>query len=100
MDEATVREHARLHAEAVQRGDLRTAAEDLTASAGASAPSVMAALPDPISAVEVPRVTDSEDGWVVHIAYRGAGDPVVVESLWAEIEGRPKMTRLRVLPAG
>lgn len=100
MDEATVREHARLHAEAVQRRDLRTAAKDLTESAGASAPSVMAALPDPISAVEIPLLTDSEDGWVVHIAYRGAGDPVVVESLWAEVDGRPKMTRLRVVPAG
>lgn len=97
MDEATVRQHARLHAEAVQRGDLRAAARDLTEEAGAAAPPVMAALPKPVTSVEIPVVDASGEGWVVHIAYGGAGGSVVVESLWTEVDERPMITGLRVL---
>lgn len=98
MDEETVRDQARLHAEAVQRGDLRTAAKSLTEPVLASAPSVMAALPDPVTSVEIPLLdATQEGGWVVHISYCGADDPVTVESQWAEVNGHPMVTRLRVI---
>jgi hypothetical protein len=97
MDERTVREHALLHAQAVQQGDLRAAARDLTDDARASAPTVMAALPQSVTSVDIPSLHPSDAGWLVHIAYRGDGDSVLVESTWAEVDGRPMVTALRVL---
>ncbi|MBA2273844.1 MAG: hypothetical protein H0W21_08095 [Actinobacteria bacterium] len=97
MDETTVREHALLHAQAVQRGELRAAARDLTEHARASAPAVMAALPPSVTSVEIPRLDPSDGGWLIHIAYGGATGSVLVESVWAEVDGRPMLTQLRVL---
>jgi len=97
VDETTVREHALLHAQAVRRGDLRAAARDLTEDARVSAPTVMAALPHPVSSVEIPHMDPTDGGWLVHIGYLGDGESVVVESTWAEVDGRPKVTALRVL---
>ena len=97
MDDATAREHALRHAEAVQRGDLPAAGRDLTRAAGADAPAVMAALPDPVTSVEIVSQEAVGDGWVIHIAYGGHDGAVVVESVWAVIDGRPRVTGLSLL---
>ena len=94
MDEAVVRERAQAHGEAVKAGDLRRAAVDLSDEAKADAPAVMDTLPRPVDAVEIVGVEDANDECVVRIRYSGR-HVVVVESRWAERDGRPMIVALR-----
>lgn len=95
MDKDTVREAARNHGQAVVAGDLKRAGADLTREAAATAPEVMGRMPRGLTACEVLEVRPEGAEWVAAIRYVGEGE-LVVESRWAERDGRPRITSLAV----
>jgi hypothetical protein len=97
MDEATVKQHAEAHGQAVMVRNLREAAQDIAPEAGAQARQVMAELPDPTTTVEVTDVRADGDACVVTIRYGGDSEEVDVRSRWAERDGRPKIVELSVV---
>ena len=97
MDENLVRQHAEAHGQATVAGDLKRAGSDLTPEAMAQAPAVMRQMPSPLTASEITGVSGSGDEFVATIRYVGEGGEVLVESRWAERDGRPKITNLQVL---
>ncbi len=96
MDETTVKEHAQAHADAVVSGDLRQAATDLAEGVQEVAGQVMRGLPRPVTEADIENVTSSGEEATVLIKYSGAVSSVVVESRWAERDGRPKIVGLRL----
>ncbi len=97
MDEAAVREHAEAHAHAVQSGDLGRAASDLTDEAKQQAPTVMKALPRPITASAVESVTAEDDAYVARILYQGDESKATVSSRWVEQSGRPMIAAMEIV---
>jgi hypothetical protein len=98
MNDSTVREHAEAHGRALARGDLAGAASDLSEGARAKAPGIMKLLPRPLTAAEVTSVESGADAFVVRTRYTGEDGAATVESTWAEIEGRPRIVDLEVVP--
>ena len=96
MDEQQVREHAVAHGRATVAGDLKRAGSDLTAEAMAQAPGIMSAMPAGLRECEIESVAGEGDNWVAAMRYVGDGGELRVESRWAERDGRPKITALRV----
>lgn len=96
MDEATVKHHAQTHADATVAGDLKTAGSDLTKEAVPAAGEVMKAMPD-LKSAAIDGIRSEGDDYVVLIRYSGESTEAVVESRWAEREGRPKIVDLKVL---
>lgn len=97
MDETSVREHAEAHANAVREGDLGRAASDLTDEAKQQAPTVMKALPRPVTATSVEGVTAQGDAYVAHILYSGENSKATVASRWVEESGRPMIASLEIV---
>ncbi len=97
MDENQVREHAEAHGKAVVAGDIARAASDLTDDAKQVAPKVLKQLPTPASAAEVQSVTQEGDDYLAHIYYSGEDHSATVESRWAERDGRPMITDLKIV---
>ncbi|MDQ3876783.1 MAG: hypothetical protein M3290_00315 [Actinomycetota bacterium] len=97
IDKTTVEQHARTHGEAVVAGDLRTAGSSLTKDARDQAGAVMGALPKTLEAATVESVDEADEGLVARIKYTGEGREVVVESLWEDRDGEPKIAALRVV---
>jgi hypothetical protein len=97
MDSETVKRHAEAHARAMVDGDLKRASSDLTDSGRAGAPAVMGAMPTRIDSAEVTSVTEEGDATTAVIVYSGEGKEVSVLSRWAEHDGRPMITELKLL---
>jgi hypothetical protein len=97
VDEATVRQHAEAHGEAVVEGDLRRAGRDLDGDALVQAGEVMKQLPRTIRSADVESVETEGEACVVRTRYRGDEGEGVVESRWEEREGRPKIVEMRVV---
>lgn len=97
MDEATVRQHAQAHADALVEGDLRRSGRDLTPEAMAAAGEVMKAMPDALTAAEVTLVEPQGDAYRAVIRYRGTGSQHEVASTWREVDGRPRIVALENL---
>ena len=97
MDEATIREHAQVHGDAVVSKDLRTAGGYLAPEAMSAAQEVMGQLPKEIDTAEVFDVAVDGDGCTARIRYRGGTDEKVVASRWEDRDGSPKIVELEVL---
>ena len=97
MDENSIREHAQAHANAVREGDLGRAASDLTDEAKQNAPTVMKALPRPITSVSVEDVSPQNDAYVARILYVGDQSRATVASRWIESAGRPMIASLEIV---
>lgn len=97
MDESAVRQHAEAHANAVQAGDLGRAASDLTDEAKQNAPTVMKALPRPITGTSVESVSDEGNAFVARILYSGDDSKATVASRWVEQGGRPMIASLEIV---
>jgi hypothetical protein len=97
MDEATVRERAEAHGQAMVGGDLNRAGQDLTGDARTQAGPVMKALPRPITSAEILDVRTEADEVVVNILYLGADSKATVESRWADVDGKPMIVGLRTV---
>ena len=102
MDEYTVRRHAEAHGRATVEGDLRAAGSDLTKDgyeyrALPAAGEVMKKMPASLSISAIDGVSSEGDEYVVRIRYSGEGGDAVVESRWAELDGRPKIVDLKVV---
>jgi hypothetical protein len=97
MDEGLVRQHAEAHAQATVAGDLGRAGNDLTPEAMAQAPAIMSAMPAPLTSAAVTGVRTSGGECVATIRYVGRDGEALVESRWAERDGRPKIVNLEVL---
>ena len=97
MDEDTVRRHAEAHGRATVEGDLRAAGSDLTKDALPAAGEVMKKMPASLSGSAIDGVSSEGDEYVVRIRYSGEGGDAVVESRWAELDGRPKIVDLKVV---
>ena len=97
MDETAVKEHAEAHASAVQAGDLGRAASDLTDEAKQNAPTVMKALPRPITGTSVESVTAEGDAYVARILYQGDDSKATVASRWIDQAGRPMIASLEIV---
>lgn len=97
MDESSVREHAQGHGDATVAGDLRRAGSDLSKEALNQAGEVMGKMPKELTAAEVTSVERDGDEMLAQIRYSGNQGEVVVESRWAERDGRPKIIDLKVL---
>ena len=97
MDENSIREHAQAHANAVRDGDLGKAASDLTDEAKQNAPTVMKALPRPITHASVEDVTAQGDAYVARILYEGDNSKATVASRWVEEAGRPMIASLEIV---
>jgi hypothetical protein len=98
MEEAKVREHAEAHAAANVAGDMARAASDLTAEARANIGPVARRLPRPITSGNVTKVEQtSPDRFVAEIHYEGPDSSAVVESVWVEQDGRPKIAETRIV---
>lgn len=97
MDEATVRQHAEAHAQAVMQGDNNRAGSDLTKDAMAGVGPVMKAMPNPIVSADVESVQSEGDAYRVTIRYRGSQDDEnLVHSTWVDEGGRPKISELKL----
>ena len=94
MDAGVVRERAEAHAQAMVDGDLRRAASDLTPEAQAGAAAVMKQMPNPVQGGEVQDVASEGDAIVASILYSGATAELLIESRWAERDGRPMIVGL------
>lgn len=97
MDKASVEQHAKTHGDAVVAGDLRTAGGDLTREARDQAGPVMGALPKNLTSAEVESVDEEAASVRARIRYSGDGDPVLVESVWEDRDGTPKIVELRLV---
>jgi hypothetical protein len=58
---------------------------------------VLRHIPDPLRTAEVTSAEEARDEFVVVIRYAGEDRETLVESRWAERQGRPMITALRVL---
>ncbi len=96
MDDATVRTAAEEHAHATVQKDFKVAGATLTEAARGQAGGVMKAMPADLDAYEITGVNAFGDETVVTIVYRGGGGETLVESRWAEIDGRPMIVDLTV----
>lgn len=90
MDDNTVRQAARDHAEGVVAGDLRRAGAYLTREAQEGAGAVMKVIPNPATEAEVTSVSPSGDEFLVTIRYAGPQGEAVVASRWIDAGG-PKI---------
>jgi hypothetical protein len=97
MEEETVRRHAAAHAQATVAGDLKAAGGDLTEKAMPAAGAVMKQLPVPLVDSAIEGVRDDGGEYIVLIRYSGEDSDAVVESRWAEHDGRPKIVDLEVV---
>lgn len=97
MDEATIRQRAEAHGNAVAAGDMRTAGADLLPEAVAQAPQVMAGMPKELDSAEVVDVRTEGDSIYSVCAYRGGSDELRVQSRWVENDGDPKIAELQVV---
>ena len=97
MDEAEVRAAAEEHAHATVQKDFKVAGATLTEPARAQAGGVMKAMPGELSGYEITGVNTTGDECVVTITYKGDAGEALVESRWAEVEGRPMIVNLAVL---
>jgi hypothetical protein len=97
MEVATVRDRCQDHADAMVAGDLNRAAEDLTESCKADAAVVMKAIPRRLDSARVTNVSAEGEQAQADIVYTGEGRDVTVRSTWADIEGRPYITKLTLV---
>jgi uncharacterized protein YodC (DUF2158 family) len=97
VDEASVREHAQAHGDAVVAGDLRRAGSDLDGEALAQAGGVMKQLPETITAAELVSVELAGDTAIVRTRYSGDESEGTVECRWEDREGRPKIVDMKVV---
>jgi hypothetical protein len=97
MDDAAVRTAAEEHAHATVQKDFKVAGATLTEVARGQAGGVMKAMPGELSGYEITGVNPAGEETVVTIAYRGDGGEALVESRWAEVDGRPMIVNLSVL---
>lgn len=97
MDDAAVRTAAEEHAHATVQKDFKVAGSTLTETARGQAGDVMKAMPGELSGYEITGVNAAGDETLVTIAYRGAEGEAMVESRWAEVDGRPMIVNLSVL---
>ena len=96
MDEASVRDRARDHAEATVAGDLKRAGSTLDKAAYGAAGEVMKKMPQNLTACDIVETRPEGDGYVVAIRYDGDGS-TTVESHWADRDGDPMIVDLKVL---
>jgi hypothetical protein len=97
MEEETVRRHAEAHAEATVAGDLKSAGSDLTQDALPAAGAVMKQMPKSLTGSAIDSVRAEGSEYVVLIRYSGEDSDAVVESRWAELDGRPRIVDLKVV---
>ena len=99
MDETAVREYAEAHAQAMEEGDLRRAASDLSEEVKQQVGDVMAAIPNPVTKAELVSVEGTGDEAVARIRFAGEGRVTTVDSRWADVGGRPRIVGLAVVEA-
>jgi len=97
MDDASVRAAAEEHAHATVQKDFKVAGATLTEPARAQAGDVMKAMPGELSGYEIRGVNAAGEETVVTIAYQGENGEALVESRWADVDGRPMVVNLSVL---
>lgn len=96
MNEASVREHAEKHAASVVNNDSAAMLDDFVPDALAGLGEVAAAMPSPVEQAEVQSVTASGEESVVRIHYSNGTQQVVIESVWTEHGGRPRIKAAKV----
>ena len=97
MDDASVRAAAEEHAHATVQKDFKVAGATLTETARGQAGGVMKAMPGELNGYEITGVNPAGDETLVTISYKGEDGDALVESRWAEIDGRPMIVNLSVL---
>ena len=97
MDEATIREHAEAHGQAVVERDYGRATDDLSDDVKATAAQVMGELPQPITSAEVTGVDVSDETAIAWIRYANEEAAATVESRWANVGGRPRIIGLDIV---
>jgi hypothetical protein len=97
MEEEIVRRQAEAHAQAMVAGDLKAAGRDLTQDALPAAGAVMKEMPKSLTGSAIDSVRAEGNEYVVLIRYSGEDSAAVVESRWAEHDGRPKIVDLKVI---
>ncbi len=98
MDQAAVRQHAQSHGQAVVDNDLNKAGGDLTGDVLTYVADIMKQLPRPVTAAEVVDVAEDGDAYTAQIRYSGEDKTVDVRSRWQDVEGRPRIVELKVMP--
>lgn len=89
MDEATVREHAQAHCDALLAGDIGKAAEDMSRELRANLGQLVAMLPMPMTEATVESVEHAATGFLVVLHLVGDGGEIRLETRWKERDGRP-----------
>lgn len=97
MDEASVRAAAEEHANATVQKDFKVAGATLTEAARAQAGGVMKAMPGELNGYEITGVNAAGEETLVTITYKGSDGEALVESRWADVDGRPMIVNLSVL---
>jgi hypothetical protein len=97
MDESTIRRRAQAHGDATVAGDLKRAGSDLSKGAMAQAPEVMGKMPKQLTGAHIQSVRPEGQEWIAVIRYEGGPDELQVESRWAESDGTPVITNLRIV---
>ena len=96
MDEATVREHAEMHAQATVERNYEIAGSYLSADAMANASAIMREMPRGLTSAEVRDVERSGDAFICTIRYAGDDGATMVESRWEDVGGRPTIVSLAI----
>lgn len=96
MDLDVVKQAAEHHAKSMASGDMAAAGEDLTREAREEIGPLVRQLPRPIKNAEVLSAETGSEGFVVQIVYKGDDKSTTIESIWKEIEGKPRIVSARI----
>lgn len=94
MDEGTVRELAERHAEQLRDGNLTGAFSDLTDEAKSQLEPYVLNFPSPVERAEMVSLSLRPEGYVALLEVAGGGREVKLETTWADVQGRPMITRV------
>lgn len=96
MEEPKVYEYARYHLLAVLAGDRKAALDDVVPDARPQAEEVFQSLPGKVDEGEVMDMTPEGDQYMVAFNFTGGEADVVIETAWAERDGKPMIVAMRL----
>jgi hypothetical protein len=103
MDEATVREHAQAHCEALLAGDIGRASQEMSRELQSNLGPLVAMLPLPLTAATVESVEMTGTAYRAVLRLVGETETVMLETRWKDRDGRPTIveaSRVHEEPTG
>lgn len=94
MDEGTVRRHAEGHIEMLRAGDLPGAFSDMSDEAKSQVEPYVLNFPSPVEEAKLVTIVFRPEGYVATVEISGGGRRLRLDTVWAETEDGPTITRV------